>query len=181
LGPPPAGLAPGLRALAGGGLEGAVGLLAGRGEGLTPAGDDALAGYAAWRHSAGRPVAISGLAAGRSSPLGLAYLRCAERGELPAAGAALLAALQSDDRAAVSAAALALRGWGASSGTAMLWGIAAGAVPTHLSCPAHTPPLRPAHRIGGQDGKVTLSCPAHQRGGQAGRLDATRISRRLRR
>jgi Protein of unknown function (DUF2877) len=127
LGPPPARLAPGLRALARGRLEDAVGLLAGRGEGLTPAGDDALAGYAAWRHSRGRPVAIGGLAAGRGSPLGLAYLRCAERGELPAAGAALLAALRSGDRAGAFAATPALRGWGASSGEAMLWGIAAGA------------------------------------------------------
>jgi hypothetical protein len=126
-GAPPVGLAPGLRALAHGRVEEAVRLLAGRGDGLTPAGDDALAGYAAWRHSAGRPVAISGLVAGRSAPLGLAYLRCAERGELPGAGVALLAALRSGDRAAASTAALTLRTWGASSGTAMLCGIAAGA------------------------------------------------------
>jgi hypothetical protein len=126
-GAPPVGLAPGLRALARGRVEPAVQLLAGRGDGLTPAGDDALAGYAAWRHSTGRPVAISGLAAGRSSPLGLAYLRCAERGELPGAGVALLAALRSGDPAHASAAARTLRGWGASSGAAMLWGIAAGA------------------------------------------------------
>jgi Protein of unknown function (DUF2877) len=137
LGSPPAGLAPGLRALAGGRLEAAVGLLAGRGEGLTPAGDDALAGYAAWRNSTGRRVAISGLAAGRSSPLGLAYLRCAERGELPAAGAALLAALRSGDRAAATAATFALRAWGASSGAAMLWGIAAGADSGESSWIAH--------------------------------------------
>jgi Protein of unknown function (DUF2877) len=123
---PPIGLAAGLLALARGPLEEGVRLLAGRGDGLTPAGDDALAGYAAWRHSTGRPVAISGLAAGRSSPLGLAYLRCAERGELPGAGLALLAALRSGDPAAASAAARTLRGWGASSGAAMLWGIAAG-------------------------------------------------------
>jgi hypothetical protein len=127
IGVPPIGLAAGLLALARGPLEEGVRLLAGRGEGLTPAGDDALAGYAAWRHAAGRPVAISGLAAGRSSPLGLAYLRCAERGELPDAGVALLAALRSGDRAAASDAALILRTWGAGSGTAMLWGIAAGA------------------------------------------------------
>jgi hypothetical protein len=124
---PPIGLAPGLLALAGGRLKDGVWLLAGRGEGLTPAGDDALAGYAAWRHSTGRPVAISRLAAGRCAPLGLAYLRCAERGELPGAGVALLAALRSGDRAAASAAAPTLRAWGASSGAAMLWGIAAGA------------------------------------------------------
>ena len=61
------------------------------------------------------------------APLGLAYLRCAERGELPEAGVALLAALHSGDGSRASAAALDLRTWGASSGTAMLWGIAAGA------------------------------------------------------
>ena len=127
IGAPPVGLAPGLRALVRGRVEQAVRLLAGRGDGLTPAGDDALAGYAAWRHSTGRPVAIGSLAAGRSSPLGLAYLRCAERGELPGAGVALLAALRWGDPAAASAAARTLRGWGASSGDAMLWGIAAGA------------------------------------------------------
>jgi hypothetical protein len=134
---PPVDLALGLLALARGRLEEGVRLLAGRGEGLTPAGDDALAGYAAWRRAAGRPVAISGLAAGRSSPLGLAYLRCAERGELPGPGVALLAALRSGDRAAASDAALILRTWGASSGTAMLWGIAAGADPEGfvLECP----------------------------------------------
>ena len=127
IGAPPVGLAPGLRALVHGRVEQAFRLLAGRGDGLTPAGDDALAGYAAWRHSTGRPVAISGLAAGRSSALGLAYLRCAERGELPGAGVALLAALRRGDPAAASAAARNLRRWGASSGDAMLSGIAAGA------------------------------------------------------
>ena len=112
IGAPPVSLAPGLRALVRGRVEQAVRLLAGRGDGLTPAGDDALAGYAAWRHSTGRPVAISGLAAGRSSPLGLAYLRCAERGELPGAGVALLAALRWGDPAAASAAARTLRALG---------------------------------------------------------------------
>ncbi len=40
--------------------EGAVGGLAGLGPGLTPAGDDVLAGYAAWRHADGAPVALGG-------------------------------------------------------------------------------------------------------------------------
>jgi hypothetical protein len=126
-GPPPESLVPGLVALRRNLIREAVGLLAGRGEGLTPAGDDALAGYAAWRHAIGAPAPLSALAAGRSSGLGLSYLRCAERGELPDAGARAIAALQSGDRPALAAAALALRSWGASSGTALLWGIAAGA------------------------------------------------------
>jgi hypothetical protein len=136
-GVPPAGLAPGLRALARGRLVEGVVLLAGRGDGLTPAGDDALAGYAAWRHAAGRPVAVSPFANGRSSPLGLAYLRCAELGELPDGGVALLTALHSGDRAAASAAALTLRSWGATSGAAMAWGLAAGAATGESSWITH--------------------------------------------
>lgn len=98
--------------------------LAGRGEGLTPAGDDVLAGYAAWRHAEGRPVRFAG---DRCSPLGLAYLRCAERGELPEAAARVLVAIRAGDVAAARRRARALSGWGASSGTAILWGMAAGA------------------------------------------------------
>jgi Protein of unknown function (DUF2877) len=126
-GGPPAALVPGLGALRHGRMREAVRRLAGRGEGLTPAGDDALAGYAAWRHAAGAQAAVSALAAGRSSPLGLAYLRCAERGELPDAGAAVLAAVRAGDPGAAAAAANALPAWGASSGAALLWGIDAGA------------------------------------------------------
>jgi Protein of unknown function (DUF2877) len=126
-GRPPEHLAPGLRALQHGRLSEGVRRLAGRGEGLTPAGDDVLAGYAAWLRAAGAPAPLSELAASRSSPLGRAYLRCAERGELPDAGAAALAALQAGDRRAAATAALALRDWGASSGAALLWGLAAGA------------------------------------------------------
>jgi hypothetical protein len=81
----------------------AVQELAGRGEGLTPVGDDVLAGFAAMRHALGRPVCID---KGRCSPLGRAYLCCAERGELPEAP---------------------LSRWGATSGTAMLWGMGAAA------------------------------------------------------
>jgi Protein of unknown function (DUF2877) len=124
---PPEELLPGLRALRGGRLNEGVWRLAGRGDGLTPAGDDALAGYAAWRHAAGATTPLSSLAAGRSSPLGHAYLRCAERGELPDAGAAVLAAVLVGDGQAAAAAAADLGAWGASSGAAMLWGIAAGA------------------------------------------------------
>jgi hypothetical protein len=126
-GPPPRAVEPGLLALQRGRIRDGVWRLAGRGDGLTPAGDDALAGYAAWRQSMGAPAAVSALAANRSSPLGLAYLRCAERGELPDSGAGVLAALHAGDRDAARTAALALRDWGASSGTALLWGICAAA------------------------------------------------------
>lgn len=122
-GGPPEDLVPGLRALRHGRKREGVRRLAGRGEGLTPAGDDALAGYAAWRHATGTPVPVSALAAGRSSQLGGAYLRCADRGELPDAGAAVLAAVRTGDPRAAATAAGALRDWGATSGTALLWGI----------------------------------------------------------
>jgi hypothetical protein len=106
---PPVSLKAGIAALAAGRVTDAVRLLAGLGDGLTPAGDDVLAGYAAARLALGSPVApaVSTLASGRSSPLGLAYLRCAERGELPNAP---------------------LRSWGASSGIAIAWGMNAAVV-----------------------------------------------------
>jgi Protein of unknown function (DUF2877) len=124
---PPDELVPGLLALRRGCTREGVQRLAGRGDGLTPAGDDALAGYAAWRHASGAPARLSTLAAGRSSPLGRAYLRCGERGELPDAGAAALAAVCAGDPRAAATAAGVLGDWGGSSGAALLWGIAAGA------------------------------------------------------
>jgi hypothetical protein len=124
LAPPPA-LLGGLEALGRGQLQPAVALLAGRGDGLTPAGDDVLAGYAGWRHAAGSPVTLAPIADGRASPIGLGYLRCAERGELPHPAAALRAALIAGDAPAAARRARALRTWGTSSGHALLWGMAA--------------------------------------------------------
>jgi hypothetical protein len=121
----------GVDALVAGGLVEAVPLLAGVGEGLTPAGDDVLAGYAGW-HAACRDfdqgAALSALAAGRCSPLGLAYLRCAERAELPAALARLVDAIRLGSPDEVRLAVPGLRKWGASSGVALGWGVAAAAV-----------------------------------------------------
>jgi hypothetical protein len=128
-GPPPT-LREGIAALVHARVDDAARLLAGLGEGLTPAGDDVLAGYAAARAAAGHPVAPSVLAAGRSSPLGLAYLRCAERGELPDAGARLLAAIRGGSIAAVEAALPPVRQWGASSGAALAWGMTAAFAPS---------------------------------------------------
>jgi hypothetical protein len=124
--PSPAALRPGLAALEQGALAAGVELLAGRGDGLTPAGDDVLAGYAAWMAAAGEPVALSALAAARASPLGLAYLRCADRGELPDPATALIAAVRGGDADAAARHARALRRWGTSSGAALVWGMAAG-------------------------------------------------------
>ncbi|HWK26696.1 MAG TPA: DUF2877 domain-containing protein [Solirubrobacter sp.] len=123
--PVPPELISGLAALRKGELTEALLALAGRGEGLTPAGDDVLAGYAAWRHAEGRPEGT--LIAERCSPLGLAYLRCAVRGELPEAAAAVLRAVRGGDADAARRRARGLSRWGASSGHAILWGMAAGA------------------------------------------------------
>ena len=123
--PPPAALAPGIAALEAGDPHAAVALLAGRGDGLTPAGDDVLAGYAGWQYSVGSPSALTHVATGRAAPIGLAYLRCAERGELPQPAAALLAAIRSGDAPTARRRARALGGWGSTSGAALLWGMAA--------------------------------------------------------
>lgn len=124
-GPPPATLLSGVRALATGDVVRAVALLAGRGEGLTPVGDDVLAGFAGWMAAAGAPVPMSRLAHDRSPPISLAYLRCAERGELPVAAVRLVDALAAGDRAAAARRARVLRRWGGSSGRGLIWGFAA--------------------------------------------------------
>jgi hypothetical protein len=120
---PAAPLLPGLSALLVARVREAVALLAGLGEGLTPAGDDVLAGYAAARVALAAPVTVSPTAASRSSGLGLAYLRCAERGELPEAGARLLSAICRGSVGAARASVTRLRSWGATSGAALGWGI----------------------------------------------------------
>jgi len=58
------------------------------------------------------------------SPVGLAYLRCAERGEVAEPVARVLAAVRHGDVTAARRAARALGAWGASSGAAILWGLA---------------------------------------------------------
>jgi hypothetical protein len=134
---PPPELHEGLAALAEGRTGEGFRALAGRGEGLTPAGDDVLAGWAAWRWgenaSGGAPSAAAAEAHGalgldrEASVLGRAYLDCAARGELAdPAGRVLEAVRRADDRAAARAARC-LTAWGSSSGAALLWGMAAGA------------------------------------------------------
>ena len=133
--PAPPELGPGLDALAACDVDAAVAQLAGRGDGLTPAGDDALAGFAAWRWARGVPVAP---AVERCAPLGRAYLRCAARGELPGPAAAVLEAIEAGDAAAAARRARGLAVWGASSGAALLWGIGAGAAREYARGPART-------------------------------------------
>ncbi len=123
---PPPELQRGLRALARGSWTDGVQALAGLGEGLTPAGDDVLAGHAAWRWATGAPVAVDALAVGRCSPIGLAYLRCAARGELPRFFDRVLRAVAAGDAPAAAREATRARTWGASSGAALVWGLTAG-------------------------------------------------------
>ena len=123
----PHALSAGLSALHRGDVVEAVAELAGRGDGLTPAGDDVLAGYAAWCHAQGCATEVVALAAARAAPLGLAYLRCAARGELPEPAAAVLRAIRAGDADAARRRVPGLARWGATSGAAILWGIAAGA------------------------------------------------------
>jgi hypothetical protein len=132
--PAPA-LVPGLTLLAAGEVAAAALALAGLGDGLTPAGDDVLMGHAGACASAGRDVCVSDAAVSRCSPIGLAYLRCAERGELPEPADALLRAVTEGDPAAAARRARTLAsGWGASSGASLFWGLhaawAAGAIRT---------------------------------------------------
>jgi hypothetical protein len=126
--PVPAILTAGLDALARGDVGGGLSRLAGLGEGLTPAGDDVLAGYMAWRWAQGTRMTLP---AHDCAPLGRDYLRCAELGELPAPAARALQAIRDGDPQAAERAARGLCAWGASSGRALLWGIAAGARSDH--------------------------------------------------
>ena len=70
---------------------------------------------------------LSRSGADRCSPIGIAYLRCAERGELPDQAALAMRAIRDGDARLARMRARALSTWGASSGAAILWGIAAAA------------------------------------------------------
>jgi hypothetical protein len=132
--PPPA-VVPGLTLLAAGEVAKATLALAGLGDGLTPAGDDVLMGYAGACAWAGCAICVSDTVVTRTSPLSVAYLRCAEHGELPEPAEALLRAVTEGDSAAAARRARRLAdGWGGSSGVGFFWGLhaawAAGAIRT---------------------------------------------------
>ena len=139
--PPPLALRAGIDALCAGRIAEGVCALAGLGDGLTPAGDDVLTGAAAVlsEHDGGHGARMSTLAARRASALGLAYMCCAERGELPDPGAALLVAIRRGSERGVGAALEQLRGWGASSGSALAWGICAGVAASADAVICHAP------------------------------------------
>jgi hypothetical protein len=101
--------------------------LAGLGEGLTPAGDDFLAGLMLWAwlahpspNSFCRPLAAA--AAPRTTTLSAAYLRSAARGQCNAAWHRLLHALAGAEPARVESAAHSVLAFGASSGLDTLIG-----------------------------------------------------------
>ncbi len=106
--------------------------LAGRGSGLTPAGDDALAGLmlALWAHrgAGARPLCarIVGVAAPRTTRLSGAFLRSAAEGWADARWHALLHALAGDAHGPLVEAARAVLDFGASSGREMLAGFLGG-------------------------------------------------------
>lgn len=109
-------------------LDAAVVALAGWGPGLTPSGDDFLAGLmlALWAQQgeAARPLCegIVAVAAPRTTRLSGAFLRAAAEGLADERWHALLHALAGDSDAAVAAAAQAVLAFGASSGLDMLVG-----------------------------------------------------------
>jgi hypothetical protein len=84
-----------------------------------------LAGYAAGRYALAAPVRLTADADGLASPIGLAYLRCAERGELAEPAAAVLGAVGAGKSERALSLLPGLHRWGASSGFGLLWGIAA--------------------------------------------------------
>ena len=117
--------------------------LAGLGPGLTPAGDDWLAGWlvglraAAAMDDEDRPLAVNavaqavaGSAGTRTSRLSLAFLQAAGDGAVAQAWHALLAALPDPDRTPLRRAAAEIMRHGATSGSDMLAGFLAAPFPS---------------------------------------------------
>jgi hypothetical protein len=106
--------------------------IAGRGPGLTPAGDDVLAGYVlarraaapqAWRAEAAAILAVSRNATGEPAR---SLLRAAAAGEAFEPVILMLAALLGADGPSLAPSMRRLRGLGATTGTAMLTGLVCG-------------------------------------------------------
>jgi hypothetical protein len=123
----PAGRA--LELLRRGDLDGVVAALAGLGPGLTPAGDDALAGMLlvlrARNGPGAGPVLWAAAGRARTTALSLALLRCAADGQALAPAHRLLDAAARGDRAAALAAAGSVAEVGATSGADFCYGLRA--------------------------------------------------------
>jgi Protein of unknown function (DUF2877) len=118
-----------LELLRAGDVVGTVGLLCGLGPGLTPAGDDAVAGMLLAMRALGgagsQAQLQSALRAARTTALSLAVLECAAAGQSIAPVHQLLEAAARQDRVAAVAAAGALAEVGASSGADLCFGLLA--------------------------------------------------------
>jgi len=120
-----------------GDVRGAAQALAGAGPGLTPSGDDALAGILFARRALGGQESEAPLAAvaaeARTTALAAAFLHWAARGQSLACVHDLLAAATRGDRAAAEGAARRLAGVGHSSGAdlalGLRWGLAGPVLP----------------------------------------------------
>lgn len=110
-----------------GDLAQAVAHLAGLGPGLTPAGDDALAGMLFVRRTMGgeeaEPALLSAAAAARTTEIASAFLSWAARGQALSPGHDLIGAAARRDRKASQAAARALARIGETSGADFALGI----------------------------------------------------------
>jgi len=112
-------------------LEEAIPDLAGRGPGLTPAGDDVLLGFLLARRAIGargvRRDAARVLAAARTATgePARSFLRWAARGEAPEPAAVALAALLAADGEALAPAVRRLTAFGRTTGPAILTGLVA--------------------------------------------------------
>ena len=108
-------------------LQEAAAHLAGRGIGLTPAGDDLLAGLMLWAwlaHLNPEPLChtLAEVAVPHTTTLSAAFLRSAARGECDASWHRLLAVLSSDSAAQLAPAIQRVMAHGATSGADMLAG-----------------------------------------------------------
>ena len=129
-----------------GDLAAALRRLEGRGAGLTPSGDDVLAGVLLV--CAINPSCRGALArlarSARTTALSRAYLRWAAAGQSIQPAHALLAAAGSSDRDGMDAAARSLAAVGATSGRALVAGLALAATELPHADLSHTLASRPA-------------------------------------
>lgn len=138
-------------------------LVWGRGPGLTPAGDDVLAGVllvarATCGRSGTTPRTLWRCAhEARTNEIARAFLACAARGRSIQPAHDLLHGLASADRPAVRSAVSRLRGFGSTSGAALTYGIRIALLSRSAS----------ASRIVGADIGCDMSpaAPSHRRGG----------------
>lgn len=108
-------------------LSAAVGLLAGLGQGLTPAGDDFLLGVMAALWLFGQtdlPDTIARTAIPKTGILSGAFLQAAARGQFMEPWHALISAIKRPDEAGIRAAVQWIADFGASSGVDALAGLA---------------------------------------------------------